>query len=159
MGKDTKVKKKTGPPKPKLVHPNSRKAAALMRDKQRLDNKKQRRLHAAVRKPMVALLWWFRQQLLAMPGEETVLASDEIQRLVDAWHGRHHTDQPPARASFTTDMRAALHGEELELYRSKGIEIPDLTDLANVRRLRAWNGEGKTAGQIAVTRVLPPAAP
>lgn len=164
-----KIEKKRGE---KLIHPNSRKAQALVKRKiksaRREHKKEQGHLHLRL---LAEKLVWFRDNL---PVSETrPLTAEETHALIERYIARHEAELldlkarssvrvpavrgPAGRRSRPPQKLATLEATqraETAEFTQAGIEVADLTDGDVVLYLRAWDGQVKLVPQIKTRRFI-----
>ncbi|TFK51777.1 hypothetical protein OE88DRAFT_1467516 [Heliocybe sulcata] len=131
--------------KEKVFHPQSRKAGQITRTQLRKNklseasNKKSRKSHAETD----FYGFWYH----AMPPEGETLTLPVIHALLkDVWLTRHDTELASERAARRKGRPKSTreqHLEDIKLRESEeyrtGLEIPDLTHLANMELFRRWD--------------------
>lgn len=151
----------------KLVHPNSRKAAALVKQKTKSVRRDQKRDRGHQQLRLLAeRLVWFRDNL--EPGRKAY-TPEEAHQLIYRYLSRYAAEMeqlrcrsgggrgrpgrrcpPPARL-LTLE---ATQRSEVEQYDQQGIECADLTDEEAVLYLRAWDGQLRLVPQIRTRRFI-----
>ncbi|XP_043197499.1 translation machinery-associated protein 16-like [Amphibalanus amphitrite] len=160
MGKLEKKKE------PKLVHPNSRKAAAIVKKKIKTARREQKkeRGHQHLRLLSERLVW-FRDNL---PAEKQRFTVEQTHQLIEQYIARHTAELeqlrgraaprgPAGRRAKPPQRLAALEATlraETDEFTQGGIEVADLTNEEAVLYLRAWDGQVKLVPQIKTRRFI-----
>jgi len=153
-----------GAKKAKLVHPNSRKAAALVKKKIKVSRRETKKQQGQQRLRLLAeRLVWFRDNLDSACTECSLL---ETHGLIQRYIARHESEVEELRAKAARapagrrpqpqprlEALEATNRAETAQFRQGGFECADLTCPEAVLYLRAWGGEVKLVPQIK-TRVF-----
>lgn len=144
--------------KPKIVHPNSRKAKHNISKKHHQAKIQKRK---KVRKSKDDLkrdkLLWFKEHV---PKDKEKLSVEELRQLISEYLERFELESKADRkettncsVSVTVDMAIEHVKQESQEFLTVGLSVPDLTSKPNFEKFMQWNGEASKMISIPMIAV------
>ncbi|KXN65300.1 hypothetical protein CONCODRAFT_80802 [Conidiobolus coronatus NRRL 28638] len=128
------------------AHPYSRKANQIQRAIDRSIKVEKKKMRAE-------RFLWFSHAL----DEELISATmEEVHDLIQTYLDRNEEELSTNSKSFQADMIKLQHAKELKEYEVEGFEVPDLTNMKNVKLLREWDGDVNSIQSIKSVIITKP---